>query len=34
MEDGKFLYNLKKQKPAGAALPVVIIPGLMTGSNR
>ena len=34
MEDGKFLFNLKKQKPAAAALRAVIIPGLMIGSNR
>jgi hypothetical protein len=34
MEDGEFLYNLKKQKPAGTAPQVVIFPGLMTGSNR
>ena len=33
MEDGEFLFNLKKRKPAGAALQVVIFPGLMTGSN-
>ena len=34
MGDGKFLFDLKKQKPAGVALPAAIVPGLMTGSSQ